>query len=132
MIIGKGGASIKSLQSTTSTRINVPRQAHHAVRVEGEDVASVLHALFLFTRLGISAESPVDCTIRIAEGFADGSASLKLEQLPTGEFLSGSSGLTAYCLQSSCSADTLDVLIDNVSFTHPEATRRLRNQIVGH
>jgi endonuclease/exonuclease/phosphatase family metal-dependent hydrolase len=117
IIIGKGGNRIRELEARTGVRMTVPgrdRPEHHKVRVEGEDIASVLHLCRELTELGIGREDPVECTVMTAEG----SVSLSLLLHPSGEFLQGS-GFSAFWMTSRCTADEVDVLVDNERFARP-------------
>jgi len=117
IIIGKGGTTIRELQSRTGARVTVPgrdRPDHHTVRVEAEDVASLLHLCRELTELGIGREDPVACTVATAEG----SVVLSLLRHPSGEFLHGS-GFSAFWVTSRCSTDEVDVFVDNERFARP-------------
>ena len=118
LIIGRGGATIGELQRRTGARVNVPGRdmpVHQTVRVEAENVESVLHLCLELTEIGIGREEPVECKVTMLGA----SVALALQPRPSGEILAGS-GFSAFCLSSCCSRDELNVLVDNERFAHPE------------
>lgn len=125
MLIGKGGNTLKKVMERTRTIIHVPGRdrADQPVRIKAETMSRLLHGCWEVSILVLrGVSSPVACTLRVLDesGVVEGQLFYPGD---TGQFMLGEGGvLSAFCLQSGLDVVSLEVLVDNERFAHPDVT----------